>query len=298
MKIIDCHANVGWDTSNLRKNYFPAEQKYQTLLKKMSENMISKAIILPFPSPGGQFEKNMYWYEVENHYLIQASRYSDKFIVFPAVNPNDMKSVKSIITYCNAYQIKGIKISHHIPMKFSVEKLINHPLMKIIKKNKLVVLIHTGTGKEKGSENYHETLDYGIKVAKRYPEVKFIFCHLGRLSKDILEALELENVYMDTSAVSMLSFSKEFISLNPHIPYKNLAPNKIIKDLVDLGYEDKLIFGSDEPYVFYKEELDAINEAEISESAKEKIFYKNITELINIKEEGKTIDLNKNHQIS
>jgi predicted TIM-barrel fold metal-dependent hydrolase len=282
MKITDCHANIGWDTNNIRKNYFPTEQKYQELLIKMNKNDISKAIILPFPSPAGQFSKNTFWYEMENHYLMQASKYSDRFIPFPAVNPNDDKSVNNIKTLAIAFDIRGIKISHQIPMGFSIDKLIGHELMKIVKENNLVVMIHTGTGKEAGSRDVHETLNYGIKVAKKYPDIKFIFCHLGRLHKSVIEAIKIKNIYMDTSAISMANFSKEFIALEPFPYFINTRPELIIKKLVDFGYEDKIIFGSDQPYVSYKDEIASINNAEIPEKAKRKIFHENISKLIGL----------------
>lgn len=62
MEIIDCHANLGWDASNLRKNLIPTQQSYAKLLEKMDDNNISKAIVLPFPSPGAQFNPNAFWY--------------------------------------------------------------------------------------------------------------------------------------------------------------------------------------------------------------------------------------------
>jgi predicted TIM-barrel fold metal-dependent hydrolase len=285
MKFIDCHANIGWDSNNVRKNYFPSEQSHKELLIKMNEHGISKAIILPFPSPAGQFKKNMFWYELENHYLMQAKQYSDRFIPFPAVNPNDESSVNNIQVMATAFKIKGIKISHHIPMGFSIEKLIDHSLTKIVRLNNLIVMIHTGTGKEAGSGNLHETLDYGIKVAKKYPDIKFIFCHLGRLHSKILDALELKNVYMDTSAISMHSYSKEFLAIDSFAHFKNNTPSQIIGKLVDLGYENKLLFGSDVPYVFYTNEIEAVKDAKISEEAKRKIFYENISSLLKINEE-------------
>jgi predicted TIM-barrel fold metal-dependent hydrolase len=286
MNIIDCHANIGWDTSNLRKNYFPTEQKYQELMIKMNKHGISKAIILPFPSPSGQFRRNVFWYEIENQYLMQATNFSNRFIPFPAVNPNDLKSINNVQTLVTAYKIKGIKISHHIPMGFSVNKLINHPLMKILHKNNLILMLHTGTGKEPGSLKFQETLSHGIKVAKKYPEIKFIFCHLGRLHKSIIEALKVENIYMDTSAISMKSYSSEFIALHSYPAFRYSNPHEIIEELIDLGFENKIIFGSDEPYTHYNNELDAIKDANISNSAKEKIYFKNISKLLGIKNEN------------
>lgn len=281
MKIIDCHGNVGWDISNTRKNLFPTGQTSQELLSKMDKYGVEKAIIVPFPSPGGQFDQNSFWYELENQNLITSQRSSPRLIPFPGVNPNDKRSVKNIKTLAIAYVIKGIKFSHQIPMNFDIDKLIKHPLMKIVQDNNLIMMIHIGTGKEAGSQYVHGTLDYAIKVAQYYPKIKFIFCHLGRLHKSIMEALQLPNVWMDTAGFSMASKWGQFVAREPISLFRKLSPAEIIEYLVSQGYEDKIIFGSDEPYTTYKDELNIIGEAHISPGAKRKILFENMEKLLN-----------------
>jgi predicted TIM-barrel fold metal-dependent hydrolase len=281
MEIIDCHTNVGWDVSNLRKNLYPVEQNYTKLLKKMDEFGISKAIILPFPSPSAQFNENVSWYEMENHFLMEGSNYSKRLIPFPGVNPGDKESVRRIKTLV-AFGIKGIKFSHQIPMGFSIDKLIGHPLMKIVQDNDLIFMIHTGTGKEPGSHEINTTLNYAIKVARKYPDIRFILCHLGRLHQSLIEALSLENVHLDTSALSMQRKWKEFTAIEPISMFENLTPIKVIEKLVSIGQEDKIVFGSDEPYTVYENEIPPIKEAEITNSAKRKIFYENIKNILKI----------------
>jgi predicted TIM-barrel fold metal-dependent hydrolase len=280
MKIIDCHANIGWDVSNTRKNLFPISQSVKKLLAKMSENGISKAIILPFPSPGGQFNDNLAWYGVENQMLVNAMRAYPHLIPFVGVNPADERSVKNIKTLAVAYRVKGVKFSHQIPMNFNIDALINHPLMKLIQDYHLIMMIHIGTGKEKGAELVHNTLPYAIKVAKYYPGVKFIFCHLGRLHKDIFEALKLHNVWVDTAGFSLDYKCTQFTAKEPVIMFKKLSPEDIIEQLVSQGFEDKIIFGSDEPYTHYDKELGIIQKARIPQSAKKKIFAGNMEKLL------------------
>lgn len=281
--IIDAHANIGSDVSNLRKNLFPVEQGFRELLRKMDNHNISKSIIVPFPSPAGQFNKDSPWYDIENHQLINASHYSKRLIPFPAVNPNDKQSVKNIKTFLT-FGIKGIKISHQIPMNFSIDKLINHPLMKIVQDNNLIIMLHIGTGKERGADKVNGTLEHAIKVAKHYPNVKFIFCHLGRLHEAILDALNLENVFMDTAGLALWNKWTQFIALNPLELFRNSTPISVIEQLFKLGYEDKLLFGSDEPYTSYEAEIGNIEKASIPEKAKNKIFYENIKNLLELEE--------------
>jgi predicted TIM-barrel fold metal-dependent hydrolase len=279
MEIIDCHSNLGWDASNLKKNLIPAEQSYGKLLNKMDTYGISRAVILPFPCPGAKFN-NSTWYELENHYLIGAAQVSDRFIVFPGVNPGQKQSVDNIHTLSITANIKGIKFSHQNLIQFPIDKLVKNPLMEIVQDNNLLFMIHTGTGKEPGTDTYHTTLDYALVVAKLYPDINFIFCHLGRLHRDIFQGLEMPNVYMDTSALSLTGFSPAFRAKDCNDLLKLCTPKGIIETLVAKGFEDKLIFGSDEPYTQYNNELDYVSNARISDSAKHKIFSKNLIKVL------------------
>jgi uncharacterized protein len=280
MKIIDCHANVGWDVNNTRKNLYPVSQTYVKLHEKMDNANIEQSVIIPFPSPGAQFQSVGFWYDIENHYLMEAERFSKRFVPFPGVNPNDKWSVRNINTLAVTFGIKGVKFSHQIPMGFSIDKLINHKLMKIIQEHNLVFMIHIGTGKEVGGQYVHTTLDYAIQVAKQYPDISFIFCHLGRLHWSLIEALQLKNVHMDTSALSMWKHWEEFLAKEHMHIFKHSSPTDVIEKLVALGYEDKILFGSDEPYAKYQKEIENINDANIPERAKRKIFYENIIKLL------------------
>lgn len=251
MKIIDCHANLGWDAQNIRKKHFPREQSAQQLLEKMDEHEVSQTIIVPFPSPNTQFDKELFWYDQENMLLITAAHNSKKLIPFPAVNPADKDSVNSIKKLAESIGIKGVKFSHQELMDFPIDKLIGHPLMEIIQKHGLIFMIHIGTGKEPGAEEVHNTLDYAIKVAKHYPKITFIFCHLGRLHWSLFDALQLDNVYVDTAGLSLWKNWRQFIAAEPVKILSNTTPKEVIERLVKIGYEHKILFGSDEPYASY-----------------------------------------------
>jgi predicted TIM-barrel fold metal-dependent hydrolase len=280
MEIIDCHANLGWDMNNIRRNQHPNGQNRRQLLVKMNNAQVGRAIIVPFPSPGGQFSAGSFWYDVENHNLINAVNANSRLVAFPGVNPKDPASVRAINTFALAYGIKGVKFSHQIPMEFSIDKLIKHPLMNIIEENYLIMMMHIGTGKEKGAELIHTTLPYAIKVAKYYPNVRFIFCHLGRLHEDIIEALHLPNVWMDTAGFSLGYQWADFAAKDYLKFFKSLQPEQIIEHLVRQGFEEKILFGSDEPYTSYKKEIGIIRKANISEIAKRKILGRNLSVLL------------------
>jgi uncharacterized protein len=282
MKIIDCHANLGWDANNIRKNLFPTGQTYLQLLNKMQNFQVNKSICMPFPIPNGRFSLKAPWYDIENNYILTSSRFSNKLIPFAAVNPGDKLSVGQIKSLASLEIIKGIKFSHQIPMGFDIDSLIGNPLMKIASDHNLPLLIHVGTGKEKGANHVHTTLDYGLKVAKKYPDQTFIFCHLGRLHRLIGEALQMENVYMDTSGLAMHTSWKQFLAKDFFEPLSKSTPQQVIESLCDWGYDDKVLFGSDEPYTHYSSQLAQITGADITLKAKRKLLSENVVKVVGI----------------
>jgi len=278
---IDFHVNIGTDASNIRTNLIPTGQGFQELLAKMEKFGIDKAVILPFPSPRRQFSKEGFWYDYENNLIINAYRFAPKQLVpFVAVNPCDNESVANVKTLIGLHPIKGVKLSHQPPMLFSIEQLIGNPLMKIIRDSGVPLMIHIGTGRERDAGKFHTTLNYAVKVAKEHPDIKFVFAHLGRLHWSMLEALTLENVWFDTSGLSMWKAWMEFIAEEPLRIFKVSTPPEVIERLVELGWERKLLFGSDEPYVHYPEELGYITQSGIGEGAKRNILSGNAEKLL------------------
>lgn len=280
MKIIDAHTNIGWDASNLRKNLIPSEQSYEALLARMDRYKVEKAITVPFPCPAAKFDPTSAWYDIENQYLMTAHNSSERLIPFIGVNPGDERSVEAVNTLVTAFGVKGVKFSHQTLSGFSIDGLIGHPLMERVQGANLIFMMHIGTGKEPKAREVNNTLDYAIKVAKHYPGIEFILCHLGRLHWSMLEALNLDNVHMDTAGLSLWHDWKEFIAREPMSIFEHTTPVEVLERLADLGHADRIIFGSDEPYTPYRDELENINKADIPEAAKRKILHKNIEGLL------------------
>lgn len=110
---------------------------------------------------------------------------------------------------------------------------------------------------------------YVAEAARRHRDVTFIVAHLGSYSalkpgiffREALEALTLDNIYADTSAADPF--------------YVSLAVRE--------GMEDKLLFGSDYPYVAGYTVLEAVREIEslgLESKVIEKIFSRNAEKLL------------------
>ncbi len=107
--------------------------------------------------------------------------------------------------------------------------------------------------------------------------MRFVFAHLGRLHKSLEEVLEPENVMVDTFGLSVKEIWRDYSAECAHDKLANLPPEGVISYLVNKGYEDKIMWGSDEPYgVSYKDEIAYVkNNRELNDLQKEKLLSMN-----------------------
>ena len=104
------------------------------------------------------------------------------------------------------------------------------------------ILFHTGDG--------FSAPGLAMKIAKRYPRLTIILGHLREGSISALK--QSESVYVETSAT--------------------------LPELVELSVdvdEDRVLFGSDAPYLRYPVQMAIVDSANISNKAKRKIYYEN-----------------------
>jgi predicted TIM-barrel fold metal-dependent hydrolase len=259
-------------------NKHPQEQDVDVLIKKLDKYQIEKAIVFPFPSPLAQFKKDEFWYKAENDYLIDSwKKYLSRIVPIPGFHPKDLQSVDYACYLIEEYSLKGLKL-HTRAAQTSPLELKDNYVMKKIHDNQLILILHIGTGRESEfkEKNTDISLESAIQLAKLYPDVKFVFAHLGRLHLSLQEALRLENVAIDTAGLSIKQSWSEFPAEKHDRELINKSPVEIIEYLVELGYEDKLIWGSDEPYgISYAEERNYILNTRIEERKKSKILFYN-----------------------
>ncbi len=283
-EVIDVHVHIGKDIfaeknklKNARGN--ESEQNYKELLKEMNINKIKKSLIMPFPSPAEFYSKGT-WYTQENKDILDITNKEENLYGILAFHPKDYKEIEKLISI----KVKGLKL-HTRATSVDPKDLIRHPIMNILKKFSLPLLLHIGTGKEEELINSQKSIELpsAIELAKNEPEVIFIFAHLGRLNKSLFEGLELDNVFFDTSGLSLINKYPESFLANDTISNLPKEPSKVLELLMEKGYSNKILFGSDEPYgTSYLDELNIIKRANISEGEKIKILSLNARRVFNI----------------
>lgn len=128
------------------------------------------------------------------------------------------------------------------------------PLLEIAGHFDLPILIHCGRDPK-------SRIEYIISAAKIWPKITFVAAHLGGMVADLavkalqhLELAHLPNIYLDTSGVQHLN---------------------LIRMAIDVMGEDRIMFGSDEPYCSRILSIAAIDCNRFPQHTLDKIFYKN-----------------------
>ncbi len=146
------------------------------------------------------------------------------------------------------------------------------PLYKAVGDMRGIVIVHTGC--DPGLWELPRMCRlarprYVAEAARRFRDVVFVIAHMGAYSAlmpgiffhEALQAVSLDNVYMDASAVD---------------------PFFVERAVDEVGY-DKILFGSDYPYMIGFDVADSIRAIlglDLSEEAKRAILYENAERLL------------------
>lgn len=189
------------------------------------------------------------------------NEHSDKFVGFGSLHPSmSADEVDTEVKRMIEIGLMGIKL-HPDFQYFAIDDKHAMEMYEAID-GRLPLLFHTGDTRYSYS-NPHRL----VIVAKRFPKQKMIGAHFGGWSEwnAALKCLpDLPNVYVDTS--SSLAF---------------ITPEKA-KECINAYTEDKVFFGTDYPMWSASEELERIDRLELTDTAREKIFYKNICGFLGI----------------
>ncbi|MBQ8410519.1 MAG: amidohydrolase family protein [Ruminiclostridium sp.] len=197
-----------------------------------------------------------------NDYIAENVReHPDKFVGFGSLHPSmSAEETDEEVKRMISIGLKGIKL-HPDFQHFAIDDKHAMEMYEAID-GRLPLLFHTGDARYNYS-NPHRL----AATAKRFPRQMMIGAHFGGYTEveNALKCLpDLENVYVDSSS------SLDFIS-----------PEKA-KECVRAYTEDKIFFGTDYPMWSATDELKRIDRLDLSETAREKIFYKNICKFLNI----------------
>lgn len=220
--------------------YLDPSLKIKDLIQAMDANEIKKAIVFANPCVGDRYPKM-------NDIIAEAvENFSDRLIGFGRVDPRREEEAVSEVERCVNMGLKGIKLHPYVET-FRPDHPQFEKLFDTIYENDLILLPHTGNG--------FSAPGYWNTVLEDRPKMKVILGHLREGCISVAE--EHENVFVDTSGTR--------VYLLEH------AVEKI---------PDRIVFGSDHPYLNYEVQKTVVNAADIEEKQKKKIFKENLEDLL------------------
>lgn len=227
-----------------------------SLTESMKKAGVDKSVILPVVTNPKQFD-SINRFSAENDG-------KNGIIAFGGIHP-DNENPEEKLDYIKSLGLKGIKLHPDYQETYvNDEKYIR--IIRHAEKIGLVTLIHCGYD-VLSPDNLHCSIDRALDMLKKVEAKennKIVLAHLGghHGAEESLEKLCGENVRLDTSYV-----------LN------KTEPELLIKMFEKHGF-DKILFASDSPWGDQKNFVETLENLNISEENRQKIFHKNAERLL------------------
>jgi predicted TIM-barrel fold metal-dependent hydrolase len=184
-------------------------------------------------------------------------RYPDRLIGFGTVHPLWEPEPAGLVEEAFRLGLRGLKIHpwlQGITLSEGIQSRFEEMLNKAAKLG-MPVIFHSGTPPDT------QCLQYSV-LADMFPDVNLIYGHmgLGYFWRDAIRSAKIyDNVYLETSGIQY---------------------PEAIRQALNTAGADKLIFGSDLPYLHPAVEMKKISLLKLSESTIEKIMSSNIMRLL------------------
>lgn len=241
----------------------------EVLVNVLKENDVEKTVCLQGNYAGFQ---NLYTYESQEKYpdiilgaaTYDLTSYNKKLIIDNLFYKLKFKVIKMEMSNGSGYMANHDTIS--------LDSKLMHEVYQMANDRNLIFVIDVG---RPGNNCYQ--IDNLAKVVKKYPNMKFVICHLTAPQHEQMHILEEnmlklknDNVYFDIAALPN----------NTKQPYPFIEAQQYIRKAIDIVGIDKIIWGSDFPsamnYCSYKESYEYIeNSSLFNEEEKKHILYLN-----------------------
>ena len=281
MKAIDMHVHIprqpGLEKSDMEqtlRDYFKLGESVEDVenMAKRYESMDMLGVLVSINSETSTGEKGD-----SNDYISEiVTSYPGRFIGFAAIDPwQEKKSVEELERAVKDLSLKGLKL-HPVQQAFYPNDEKFYPLYEKAMELNIPVLFHSGmaasgSGMAGGGGmklKYSAPIPGMDDVAADFPNLTVIMAHPGWpwIEEQIAVALHKPNVYLDLSG---------------------WLPRYIPKQLIDEAntrLQDKVLFGSDYPFITPDRWLKDWEQIPIKDEIQPKILYENARRALHIDE--------------
>lgn len=222
------------------------KQSPDEIVAEMDRLRIDRAVIFPFNevNPGISFS-------IVNNRTVEAiNKYPDRLIGFARLDPNFGKNAVEELRRDVEMELVGLKL-HPSSQKFSLR---SEHLKEIIREASMldIPIIFDSGKKDSPPEQFGE-------LAKLFPDAKIIMAHM--LGDFLRIALDHQNIYLQTT---------------------DMPRKEIIQEAVEELGAERIIMGSDSPYISMEVELEKIKSLNISGNEKKLIMGENMRRILEL----------------
>jgi hypothetical protein len=214
----------------------------EELIAEMDACGVDKAVVFPFNQPQDAFIP-------ANDYIAKAVKeYPDRLIGFARLNPHDQE--KALVELDRIYELglKGVKL-HPAGQDFTFDNTTLHQIAEKALDYDLPLIFDTGK-----PQSQPEHLE---KFAKQHPDNTIIMAHMRG---DFIPAvLACPNMYVQTTSMP--------------------RPEVILKAVEEIGPE-RIMMGSDYPYLSMQAEVEKIQQLEIPGEARKQLLGETAKKLL------------------
>lgn len=264
MEINDAHCHFGRESffGSIARLRLYSNNNYESLKKEWDMHNVKHVVLFAQPCPRsikrylGEVILFLLGYRISktiDEKTFGKVDYSQANKEISELTDNRVEFVPFINSSINAsdlalLNVKGVK--YYEPYGKIPENLLSY-----LNQNNLNMVLHLSTENETRPEKF-------LNIVENNEGIKFQVAHCANGVKEIISALdEYSNLFVDTSAISHRYYG--------HIPVKDIVEN----------HPDKVLFGSDEPWTKYEEQLRIFENLGLSKSDLESVFEKNYLKL-------------------
>lgn len=220
--------------------------------RKMKEWGVDKSVVLHIATNPEKYKK-------VNEFALEIN--DDRLISFAAVHPLGKDTAKELARIKKA-GLKGVKFHPEYQGYFITDERM-YPIYDKCRELGLIMVFHAG--KDFGFEDsLMAPVDAMSKLLDDFPGAKIVLAHMGgfRFWHEVLDMIAGKDCYLDTSFVA------------GHLP------TELAEEIINKHGAEKILFGSDCPWMGVPESFAYIDSLRISAADKELIYYKNAERLL------------------
>jgi len=229
------------------------------LLRSMDRAGIDRSVICSIATAPKQVEPIINW---------SLSIASDHIVPFGSVHPGCADMAEAARKIADA-GLKGLKLHPHY-QEFAIDERRMWPLYEAVEALGLIMVFHAGCDIAFPPEDDRAAPRRILTVHRAFPQIPIVAAHLGgwKMWDEVAETLAGTDVYLGTSYTF------------------NMDSRDAVERVLDRHSRERILFGTDSPWVDQKLTLDLVRQAFPDDETREMVLATNARRLLGLGDEA------------